>query len=1272
MDSKRHENKRRKEKENSSKDSESKGEKRRVLRHEWSQTRSEVSATLDVGFPVDSNQVTLKCTDGECSITLPDGRHWECELFAPVVGEYTSLIHKPKKVVVKMVKKDPSINWCQLEKSDEPLRPDVPTQDDKEENPTTELTNPKYDYYESGVSLNHLLLNIRVSGTTKGQTESELPQNKTFHVPSAGVITRQNIALHVKIKLTAQSGKVGSKSKLKPARKVARVYWGVGLKGPTFGGLSISPEPMAAPSNTWMPVSRSASLATPPPEALTPIPLAAAPERAGCSEPPTLDSSAGDASSLRSSTLKQEEVKKQTCVVPTQRTPPDGGAERSPVVLEPEVALGYTGLDNLGNTCFMNSVLQCLANTREFRDYFLGGVFQGEINTENPLGMRGELAVAFAVLLRWLWSGAQRSYAPSRLKSLISVKAPQFTGFAQHDAQEFMAFLLDGLHEDLNRIHNKPYVESVDSANRPDEVVAEESWSRYKLRNDSIVVDLFQGQYKSTVICPECQKVSINFDPFLYLSVPLPKKQKIFVVHFYRWDPDQVPIKLRLRLNQDARVEDLKDEIFKKTHVSPRNLRLLEVYNRKIYKVFNRDDDSLMDITPKDLIFAFEILGRDVAREKVVEVAVVQRLLMPHAATTCASCGVAKLEALKRCTRCLRVGYCNRTCQTNHWHQHKSVCKFVPELVGLPFVLSLPQSQATYANLCRLMEAYSRQDSFFFSFSVSLMFVLRTCLTNFIRVSLELKKVHILSPSPTLTGLNRFALGGTGNRADLSNASCSYTVSFSFDLKVSSFFCTAVSGFTLRFIFTSSPSLSLVFKKHHRTGTEPKQNTKLPNRSKLFNYRAQTKPEQNRRLVNPNGNNNRSEGGPMFGVTSVVPYAESCPSKVDFVFEERGESLPLFSRYQILPVECVYNYRLLYTLCSSSPAFIDFLYFISELEKHESNINTPCRHSASSSVLHKLQPTVIALQKKKHRSLNLKKKKPSKLGTPVMSLSFSGNEPLDLSRVYYLAMDWRNDQRQGSYVLVESKEVVGSFSLLKQPAIHSYETSKEDGISLDQCLRLFTEPEVLSPQEAWYCPSCKEHRQATKELSLWRLPPVLIIQLKRFSFTRSIFRDKIDKMVDFPINGLDVGPYYCGPACESGGPQPVYDLFAVINHHGGMLGGHYTAFGRCTDATDTRLSEVGWRLFDDSRVNAVSDARVATSAAYMLFYRRRNAPFELSPCGAPAWRPRATTAPSQKLLKDRENLLDQEFSAQNDANNNRCHYGVATPDDASVDMDSPD
>lgn len=55
-----------------------------------------------------------------------------------------------------------------------------------------------------------------------------------------------------------------------------------------------------------------------------------------------------------------------------------------------------------------------------------------------------------------------------------------------------MAFLLDGLHEDLNRVKFKPYIKSKDADGRPDEEVADEYWANHIARNDSIIVDVCQ------------------------------------------------------------------------------------------------------------------------------------------------------------------------------------------------------------------------------------------------------------------------------------------------------------------------------------------------------------------------------------------------------------------------------------------------------------------------------------------------------------------------------------------------------------------------------------------------------------------------------------------------------------------------------------------------------------------------------------------------------------------------------------------------------------
>ncbi|CAI9776559.1 unnamed protein product [Fraxinus pennsylvanica] len=154
--------------------------------------------------------------------------------------------------------------------------------------------------------------------------------------------------------------------------------------------------------------------------------------------------------------------------------------------------------------------------------------YHQEINRQNPLGMVGELALAFGELLRKLWAPGRTPVAPRSFKAKLARFAPQFSGCSQHDSQELLAFLLDGLHEDLNRVKHKPYIKSRDADGRPDEEVADEYWANHIARNDSIIVDVCQGQYKSTLVCPVCNKVSVTFDPFIALptacTVSVPKQ----------------------------------------------------------------------------------------------------------------------------------------------------------------------------------------------------------------------------------------------------------------------------------------------------------------------------------------------------------------------------------------------------------------------------------------------------------------------------------------------------------------------------------------------------------------------------------------------------------------------------------------------------------------------------------------------------------------------------------------------------------------------------
>ncbi|EGT53487.1 hypothetical protein CAEBREN_19011 [Caenorhabditis brenneri] len=189
---------------------------------------------------------------------------------------------------------------------------------------------------------------------------------------------------------------------------------------------------------------------------------------------------------------------------------------------------GACGLSNLGNTCFMASAFQCLSNIPPLRDYFINEEYLQDLNEENPLGTHGNLAVAVGDLMKGMWSGEYASINPRKFKGIIGQFAPRFNGYSQQDAHELMAYVLDGLHEDLNRIKKKPYIEDNDEdAKLPEAEYAAKSWQVYKMRNDSIIVDTLHGQLRSTLICPVCQKISIKFDPFGYLSLPLPPKEQI-------------------------------------------------------------------------------------------------------------------------------------------------------------------------------------------------------------------------------------------------------------------------------------------------------------------------------------------------------------------------------------------------------------------------------------------------------------------------------------------------------------------------------------------------------------------------------------------------------------------------------------------------------------------------------------------------------------------------------------------------------------------------
>ncbi|KAG9352031.1 hypothetical protein JZ751_023282 [Albula glossodonta] len=275
------------------------------------------------------------------------------------------------------------------------------------------------------------------------------------------------------------------------------------------------------------------------------------------------------------------------------------------MVIEVPTEKGATGLSNLGNTCFMNSSIQCVSNTKPLTEYFTSGSHLYELNRTNPIGMRGHMAKCYGDLVQELWSGTQKNVAPLKLRWTIAKYAPRFNGFQQQDSQELLAFLLDGLHEDLNRVHEKPYVELKDSDGRPDWEVASEAWENHLRRNRSIVVDLFHGQLRSQVKCKTCGHISARFDPFNFLSLPLPMDSSMHLEIIVIKLEGSTPVRYGLRLNMDEKYTALKKQLSELCGLKPDQILLAEVHVSNI-KNFPLDNQKVRRAV-SGFLCAFEI-----------------------------------------------------------------------------------------------------------------------------------------------------------------------------------------------------------------------------------------------------------------------------------------------------------------------------------------------------------------------------------------------------------------------------------------------------------------------------------------------------------------------------------------------------------------------------------------------------------------------------------------------------------------------------------------
>lgn len=245
---------------------------------------------------------------------------------------------------------------------------------------------------------------------------------------------------------------------------------------------------------------------------------------------------------------------------------------------------GVVGISNLGNTCFMASILQCLANCESLTLHFLSSNFEDSLNPVNSV-TKGQLACEYYVFLKRLWCEEKVAVNPEHIRNYIIRVVETFVGYSQQDSQEFLAFFIDSLHEDLNKVAIKPYELLPKYNGQLVEEFGRQVYKNHLKRNSSFIVDAFHGQFFSRLQCPDCQYVSASFDPFNMISLNIPLQSDSTPIDGYimPFALDSPTCEFSFYCNQNTKLSMIIEHIFQSFDlVNPAHIQPLFYVNTRI------------------------------------------------------------------------------------------------------------------------------------------------------------------------------------------------------------------------------------------------------------------------------------------------------------------------------------------------------------------------------------------------------------------------------------------------------------------------------------------------------------------------------------------------------------------------------------------------------------------------------------------------------------------------------------------------------------------